>query len=67
MGLNNWFGMNGHKSDTKKTDEAVSRVVEARETVTSAADRLMRALDVTDSRMELTIGRLAKAKRVHRP
>jgi len=57
----NWFG--SHKND-KKTDEAVNRVVEARIAVTDAATRLVKALDITDSRMELTLGRLASQKRV---
>lgn len=63
MGLQNWWSK-GHKID-KKTDEAVSRVVEAREGVTDAGNRLARALDLIDGgRMEVTLGRLVNARQV---
>ena len=64
MGLN-WFTR--HKNDKKTTDEAVGRVIDARLAVTAAADRLTRALDLTDgSRMELTLDRLIDARQVKR-
>lgn len=64
MGLSNWFGMRRHE-EKKRTDEAVSRVIEARATVTHAANRLVRALDLTEdhSRMGVTLERLIEARR----
>lgn len=58
----NWFGR-GAKTATRKENEAVRRVIEARQTVTDAASRLVRALDLTDSRMALTLGRLSQQRR----
>jgi hypothetical protein len=58
----NWFGR-GDKSATRKENEAVRRVIESRQTVTDAASRLVRALDLTDSRMALTLGRLSQQRR----
>lgn len=64
MGLSNWFT---RRQEHKKTDEAVSRVIDARQAVTAAADRLGRVLDLTDgSRMELTLDRLIDARQVKR-
>ncbi len=58
-----WFGKSAKEAE-RKTDEAVSRVIKARETMSSAANRLDRALDaITSPAMEITLGRLVQAKR----
>lgn len=61
MGLN-WFSTRTSKRE-KKTNEAVTRAIEARVTVTNAANRLMEALDIAEgSRMGLTLENLVKAR-----
>lgn len=66
MNAMTWFGNRSAKDKEadRKTDEAISRVIKARETVTDAAERLARALDISDSRMEQTLQRLVHVKRV---
>lgn len=58
----NWLGR-GAKNAIRKENESVRRVIEARQTLTDAASRLVRALDLTDSRMALTVGRLSQQRR----
>ncbi len=61
MAISDWFKR--HQKNDAKTDEAVSRVIEARATVTHAANRLARVLDADHSRMGVTLERLIEARR----
>lgn len=58
-----WFGKSAKDAD-RKMNEAVSRVVKTREQVTQAKERLERVLDLTDSRMEMTLTKLVHVRRV---